>query len=86
MKDKIIKDKTAQLRWKENADRTVRFYREQLVTQVECLASQVNELDDSQVLSRDFHDKLNKALYELATIQGLYGGNHSGLSEDDIPF
>jgi hypothetical protein len=82
MKGKIIKDETARLGQKENEDRTLRFYREQLVTQIEHLASQVNELNHLQILNRDFHDTLNKALYALATIQGLYTFG----PEDDIPF
>ena len=86
MNGTIIKDETARLGQKENEDKTVRFFREQLATQVEHIASQVNELNDSQIMRRNLHKALNKVVYALATFECEYCGNHDWDPEDDIPF
>jgi hypothetical protein len=86
MNGTIIKDETARLGQKENEDRTVRFFREQMATQVEHLASQVNELNDSQILSRGFHRALNNVLYALAALQGVYGEKDCWVLDSDPPF
>jgi hypothetical protein len=47
------------------------FFREQIITQSEQLASQVRQLDNAQVLDRRFQDALNEALHSLADVQGV---------------
>jgi len=47
------------------------FFREQMITQSEQLASQVRKLDNAQILDRRFQSALNEALHSLAEAQGI---------------
>ena len=47
------------------------FFREQMITQSEQLASQVRQLNNAQILDRRFQSALNEALHSLAEAQGI---------------
>jgi hypothetical protein len=58
------------------------FFREQVITQSEQLASQVRQLDNAQILDRRFQSALNEALHSLAEAQGI----HERYGPDYPPF